>query len=58
MEDAGLIEEWTPAELPDDLARRFYRPTTLGRRVLVAETERLEHLVSLAKAATGRRRLT
>ena len=58
MEDAGLIEEWTPAEIRDDLPRRFYRLTAFGRRVLLAETERLEHLVRLARAATARRRPT
>ena len=58
MEDAGLIEEWEPGEPQDDLARRFYRPTLLGRRVLIAETKRLEDLVRLARAAIGRRRLT
>jgi DNA-binding PadR family transcriptional regulator len=58
MEDAGLIEEWTPAEVRDALPRRFYRLTPLGRRVLIAETERLEQLVRLARAAIGRRRPT
>src|SRR5881296_3642265 len=58
LEDAELIEEWHPAERDDDVSRRFYRVTPLGRRVLMAETERLEHLVRLARAATARRRLT
>jgi len=58
LEDAGLIEEWEPAEVRDDLPRHFYRLTPLGRRVLLAETERLESLVHLVRAATGRRRLT
>jgi DNA-binding PadR family transcriptional regulator len=58
MEDAGLIEERPAAARQDDLSRRSYRLTALGRRVLLAETERLEHLVRLARAATGRRRLT
>jgi DNA-binding PadR family transcriptional regulator len=58
MEDAGLLEEWEPADVDDELARRFYRLTPLGRRVLLAETERLESLVRLARAAMGRRRLT
>ena len=58
LEDARLIDEWKPGERQDDVSRRFYRLTPLGRRVLVAETERLEHLVRLARAATGRRRLT
>jgi DNA-binding PadR family transcriptional regulator len=58
LEDAGLIEEWTPADTPDALPRRFYKLTRLGVRVLLAETERLEALVKLARAAVGRRRLT
>jgi DNA-binding PadR family transcriptional regulator len=58
IEDAGLIEAWQPAELQDDLPRHFYRLTPLGRRVLLAETERLEQLVGLARATLGRRRLT
>jgi DNA-binding PadR family transcriptional regulator len=58
LEDAKLIEEWSPADRDDDVSRRFYRATPLGRRVLMAETERLERLVRLARAATARRRLT
>ena len=58
LEAAGLIEEWTPDRQPDDLGKRFYRTTQFGRQVLIAETERLEHLVRLARGATRRRRLT
>lgn len=58
LEDAALIEEWQPRELSDDLPRRFYRLTAFGRRVLLAETDRLEALVTLARAAIGRRRFT
>jgi len=58
LEDAGLIEEWAPARRDDELARRFYRLTALGRRVLGAETDRLDHLVRLSRASMGRRRLT
>lgn len=59
LEDAGLIEEWSPTDRPDDdLARRFYRVTAAGRRVLLAETERLEHLARLARAAMRRKRTT
>ena len=58
LEDAGLIEEWQPAEVQDDLPRHIYRLTALGRRVLLAETERLEQLVRLSRATLGRRRLT
>lgn len=58
LEDAGLIEERPSAETQDALARRIYKLTRLGTRVLLAETERLETLVRLARAAFGRRRLT
>jgi PadR family transcriptional regulator PadR len=56
LERAGLIEEWEPAVAQDDLARRFYRLTGPGRKVLLAETERLEGLVTMARAAIGRKR--
>ena len=58
LEDAGLIEERGSGDSPDALARRIYKLTRLGTRVLLAETERLETLVRLARAAFGRRRLT
>lgn len=58
LADAGLIEEWRPADRHDELARRFYRLTTLGRRVLLAEIERLEDLLRLARAAVAGGRLT
>jgi DNA-binding PadR family transcriptional regulator len=53
-----LIEEWQGTPADDELTRRTYRLTTLGRQVLVAEMERLDNLVRLARAAIGRRRLT
>ena len=45
--EAGLIEESDERPTPelDDARRRYYRLTTLGRRVLAAECERLEELV-------------
>jgi DNA-binding PadR family transcriptional regulator len=45
--EAGLIEESDerPAPELDDARRRYHRLTTLGRRVLDAESERLEALV-------------
>ncbi|HEY7475594.1 MAG TPA: helix-turn-helix transcriptional regulator [Vicinamibacterales bacterium] len=51
MLDAGLIEESErrPAPDLDDERRRYYRITTLGRRVAAAETARLEALVAEAK---------
>ena len=47
MIEADLIEESDerPAPEQDDARRRYYRLTTLGRRVLDAECERLQELV-------------
>lgn len=53
----GLIEESRrrpPAE-DDDGRRRYYRLTAFGRKVLVAEVERLERAVDLARATRGLR---
>jgi len=49
--DANLIEESDerPAPELDDARRRYYRLTTLGRRVLDAECERLQELVRTVK---------
>ena len=58
LEEAGLIEAYQPREIADDLPRHFYRLTQFGREVLLAETERLEALVRLARATLGRKRLT
>jgi DNA-binding PadR family transcriptional regulator len=46
--EAELIEESDerPAPELDDARRRYYRLTTLGKRVLDAECERLQELVS------------
>lgn len=53
--DAGLIDESAapPSSEPDDPRRRYYRLTRLGRRVLSAETGRLEDLVRLIHAKRG-----
>ena len=53
--DADLIEESAkrPAPELDDARRRYYRLTKLGRRVLAAESERLEDLVRLIRAKPG-----
>ena len=50
--DAGLIEESDrrPAPDLDDARRRYYRMTQLGRRVLAAESARLEELVRLIRS--------
>ena len=59
MEGEGLVAEASaPAGDPDDDSRRkYYRLTPLGRRVAVAESERLAGLVALAteKRLTGGR---
>lgn len=48
----GLIEEMDQRPDPelDDERRRYYRLTDLGRRVAVAEAERLERLVKSARS--------
>ena len=50
--ESELIEESgdRPAPELDDSRRRYYRLTSLGRRVLDAETKRLEELVRIAHA--------
>jgi DNA-binding PadR family transcriptional regulator len=50
--EADLIEESgsRPAPEMDDARRRYYRLTRLGRRVLGAESERLEDLVRVIRA--------
>jgi DNA-binding PadR family transcriptional regulator len=53
--DAELIDE-SPARPPadaDDARRRYYRLTALGRRVLEAESQRLEDLVRVMHAKRG-----
>ena len=50
--DEGLIAEATrrPPAGEDDTRRRYYRLTALGRRVLAAESIRLEDLVRVIRA--------
>ena len=50
-----LIEESgaRPAPDQDDARRRYYRLTKLGRRVLNAECQRLEELVSVIRSKRG-----
>lgn len=59
MLSAGLVEETDERPDPDvdDERRRYYRATGLGVRVLTAETERLERLVSTAHAKQTKLRL-
>ncbi|HEV2445604.1 MAG TPA: helix-turn-helix transcriptional regulator [Candidatus Sulfopaludibacter sp.] len=53
--DEDLIEESgdRPAAELDDARRRYYRLSRLGRRVLAAESERLEDLVRAVRAKRG-----
>jgi DNA-binding PadR family transcriptional regulator len=52
IEDELIEESETrPAAELDDSRRRYYRLTRLGRRVLAAESERLEDLLSAVRAA-------
>jgi DNA-binding PadR family transcriptional regulator len=53
--DEGLIDESDdrPAPELDDSRRRYYRLTTLGRKVLAAESERLEDLVRAVRSKRG-----
>ncbi len=53
--DEDLIEESAarPAPEDDDARRRYYRLTRLGRRVLAAESQRLEDLVRVIHAKRG-----
>src|SRR5262245_10884885 len=48
----GMIVESArrPAAADDDERRRYYRLTDFGRRVAVAEAERLEKMVAVARA--------
>src|SRR5262245_22215304 len=56
--DEGLSEESgdRPAPELDDARRRYYRLTKLGRRVLAAESVRLEELVRVIHSKRGLRR--
>ena len=57
MVASGLIEESIRARgRSDDERRRFYRLTTLGRRVLEAELDRLARVVAVARAKNILRR--
>ena len=51
MLDDGLIEESArrPERANDDERRRYYRITSLGRRVAEAEVRRLEQVLAQAK---------
>jgi DNA-binding PadR family transcriptional regulator len=53
--DEELIEESDERPEPqhDDARRRYYRLTKLGRRVLTAESQRLEELVRVIHSKRG-----
>src|SRR5579872_1098378 len=53
--EAGLIEESPDRRAPeeDDARRRYYRLTSLGRRVLDAESARLQELVRILQVKRG-----
>ncbi len=53
--EAGLIEESgeRPSRELDDPRRRYYRLTRLGRRVLDAESARLQELVRILQVKRG-----
>ncbi len=52
LREAGMIRETQrrPAADQDDERRRYYRITSLGRRVAAAEARRMEALVEQARA--------
>jgi DNA-binding PadR family transcriptional regulator len=50
MQQAGLIEECSPRRADDDPRRRYYRATTLGKRVLRLELDRITSVVRVARA--------
>jgi DNA-binding PadR family transcriptional regulator len=52
-EDLIAESEARPTEGVDDARRKYYRLTPLGRRVLAAESERLEDLVRVIRAKRG-----
>ena len=54
--DEGLATERRHLRPGDDPRRRCYQLTSLGRAVVLAETERLERAAALARALPGLRR--
>jgi DNA-binding PadR family transcriptional regulator len=51
LADGLIIERRSrPAEANDDERRRYYRLTTQGREVATAEAERMDELLSVARA--------
>jgi DNA-binding PadR family transcriptional regulator len=58
--EAGLIEESDerPAPELDDARRRYYRLTSLGKRVLDAECDHLQELVRTIRVKQGQAMVT
>jgi DNA-binding PadR family transcriptional regulator len=52
-DDLIQLSDTRPAPELDDARRRYYRLTTLGRRVLAAECARLEDLIRAVHATRG-----
>src|SRR6478672_13312568 len=51
LKDGWVVESTRrPAADQDDERRRYYRLTPAGRRVAIAEAERLQRLVNVARA--------
>ena len=57
LSEDRLIDEASIRPKPDedDERRRYYRLTSLGRKVLAAETNRMADLVAVARAKSARR---
>jgi DNA-binding PadR family transcriptional regulator len=57
LTEDGLIDESPRRPKPDedDERRRYYRLTPLGRRILVAETNRMADLVAISRASSAKR---
>jgi DNA-binding PadR family transcriptional regulator len=51
--EAGLVEEVDHPGTAEDERRRYYRLTRLGRRVCLAESDRLAELVRVARTNLG-----
>src|SRR5690349_17901332 len=56
LEELDWIEESEKRPSEDDERRRYFSLTPLGKRVLSAEVERLEHIVDLARASRALRK--
>jgi len=56
LESDGLIEETSGPRVSDDVHRRYYRLSGLGRSVLAAETDRLAALVRESRSRQSRSR--